>query len=199
MQDKMVEQLNLQKGVDPKAAKGETTLTTEERAEIQKTVIQRVYPYLYIADKSSWYSLAAERAKQIDPNVFGTKTSDGVVVSKSLNSFVNSLGLMDMVAFSEGQKGNPNAKYIASVYSMIAKYVQDPAARLNIMNNTYETVERMNIDPKMKATIKLGNALGNIDILDKALKDKVFMSKNGQTVDNAIRTVFGTLDQINKT
>lgn len=200
MQDKLVEQTNLANGVPLKSAKSENTLSTDELTEIQKTVIQRTYPYMYIADKSSWYSLIAERAKQIDPSVFGKKDKAGNMnADKSMTSFVNSLGLMDMVAYSEAQKGNPNAQYIKSVYGMIGKFVQDPAARLNIMNNTYETVERLDVDPKLKATIKLGNALGNIDILDKALQDKNFVSQNRQTVDNAIRTVFGTLDHINKT
>ncbi len=198
MQDKYVIEANLAKWVPFKDAKNETTLTPSELAEIQKNIIQTVYPSLYITDKSSWYGLVAERAKQIDPRNLGKTSKEGILYAdKSASSFINSLGLLDMIAYQEGQKGNPDAKYIASVYSLIGKYVKDPKARLHIMNNTYESIERLNIDPKMKATIKLGNALGNIDVLDKAVKDPEFMKKNAKVVDNAIRTVFGTLDQIN--
>lgn len=197
LQDKLVTEMNARKGNNETT--NEKKLLSEEKTEIQKTVISKLYPFMYIADKSSWYSLIIERTKQLEPNLFWKKDKNwSYYADKSVTSLVNSLWLMDSIAFSEWQKANPNAKYIANVYSLIGKYVTDTSSRLAIMNNTYETIERMNIDPKMKTTMKVWNALGNIDILDIAIKDKNFVAQNWWILWTAIKTVFGALDSANK-
>ncbi len=44
-------------------------IPVEVQHEIQKIVVGQLYPYLNIADATSWYKLAQERFEQLEPNI----------------------------------------------------------------------------------------------------------------------------------
>jgi hypothetical protein len=60
-----------------------------------------------------------------------------------------------------------------------------------------ETIQNLKTDTWIRNTMRLGTVLWNIDILDKVLKDKAFMSANKEIVEKALDITFWSVADIN--
>lgn len=164
-------------------------LTPSEDMALKASLIQQFYPQMFAADKTSWYRLINQRLNTLDPK--------GFKIDDSMMWFVNSLWFLDMMAYNESRKADSSAPYIKNVYSLIGKYVTDPKQRINLMIAANETIQNLPTEQWVRNTMRLWTVLWNIDILDKVLKDKVFVAANEEIVNKALNITFWTVADIN--
>ncbi len=157
----------------------------------KRMILNKFYPSMYVADKTSWYRLAQERMETLYPGV--------VKISPENKSFLSAVGMLDLIAYGETKNGNPDANFIKNVFTFTGKYVDDPARRLFLGNRAMDSIDATASHPDVKAAAKLGFVAGNIDIVDKMLNDPEMVSKHGKELENAMNKIFGTLKEINNT
>jgi len=191
--DAIKQQMNIARGVPPKSAKYEE-LPSEYYTQAQAAVLEKYMPFMYQADKTSWFALMDSRLKQLHPNWARSQKS-----GTSLSQFLNANMFMDMVMYDESKKSNVNSNYIKSVYSFIGKYAPDDKTRMALYEMSMNSVDNMHLDRNVANQVKLGVVLGNVDHLNTMLKDKNFVENNKDVIQRALDITYGFVDGLNRT
>jgi len=148
------------------------TLVNEDDSMIKSSILSDLYPLLYVADKTSFVKVPVAYLSEKYPAYF---QKDGKA-QEDIRTFTNSMALLDMTFAHEWQSGNPSANWVKSVMATSAKWVADPAARLELMKHAFASVDTIPGTREDKASMKLGILAGSVDNLANIAKDKVFTS-----------------------
>lgn len=170
-------------------------IPADELLRIQSGVVNALYPYMYTADKLSWYKLAEERMLTVNPKLFSTQTlstnpNEAKQPAQKLARFANAVGFLDFMAHSELKEGNPNATGIKNVFAFMGKYVEDDALKASLFNMTLDTVDALEWHPDVKNAVKLWVALGWFDSISNLLSDTDAYAKHGKVLDEAVKKLF---------
>lgn len=163
-------------------------------AELQeankKAAINAFMPAMYVADKQSWYNNVYERVQQKYPEFLKFD-------NKAQQSFFASVGLLDLIAHGEALSGNPDAKYVKNVFAFTGKYVNDPVTRMMLGVAAMDSIDATAPHPDVAAAAKLGFVAGNVEIIDRLVKDPVMMARHGKEIGMALDKIFGTVGHLN--
>lgn len=115
----------------PKNAKGYADVgafdNTPESTAIKKEILDRMFPNVYLADKTAYLKVIRNQAKNKYPEVFSKMTDS----SKSL---INTMSLSAFMTHQEILSGRPSAGNINAMVVASTKYVKNDADRLMTLN-----------------------------------------------------------------
>lgn len=174
----------------------DNAIPADELMRIQASVVNEMYPFMYTADKLSWYKLAEERMLTINPKLFSTQQlwnnpNEAKQPSQKLSKFASAVWFLDFMAHSELKNWNPNAQSIKNVFAFMGKYVEDDALKASLFNMTLDTIDALEWHPDVKNVVKLWVALGWFDSISNLLSDTEAYAKHGKILDESVKKLFG--------
>lgn len=157
--------------------------------EKKREILERFFPYVYIADKTSYLKVAQNQLKNQYPEVFKG-------ISSSQKSLINTLTLADFVAHREVLSGEPSAGNIASVLNLWSKYIKDDIDKLAVMNYTVRWIEQLDVPREDKDMAIQWVFYSGVETLHNVVKNKEIMESHGEHVTEAIDNLFWSVDRI---
>lgn len=170
-----------------------TYLPPVEEANIKQALLEKLWPQMYTADKTSWWKLQMDYLKQNHPVEFDASMSeegDKNIKGSSLWKKMNAVGTMDLAIVSEAKAGNASAAFIRNVSSEASKYVEDPVERMKILNYVLGRVGNLEATPTDKAAIRIGILAGNISHMADIAKDATVRSLYPQQLQKTLDTFY---------
>ena len=144
-------------------------ISTQAEEEMKKHIVQELYPYTYLADKTSWYKVAREYLSSYRPELYGKLASDS-----SLMWFVNTLAFNDLLYWTKANEWEIDAQYISNIFNFSSKYIQDDDLRIKFVNHSLSTISNLeNATPSQKAMMRTGIFSSNIDYYNRIKKDPI--------------------------
>ena len=140
----------------------------ETNKAIQALVVEKYYPELFIADKTSWYRAIQVYLNDANPEVFNALYKD-----QKLSKFTNTLWYMDMLMHQMAYEWEVDAAYIKNVWWMIGKYVDDDEARMTLINYTLSSIDKLDIPETQKLKAKESLLAGNMDFIWHIKNDEI--------------------------
>jgi len=168
-------------------------IPVEVQSEIQKIVVGQLYPYLNIADATSWYKLAQERFEQLEPNIMKWIAGD-----TKLNKFVNGLSYIDMMTERLADSGDVNASKLKNVYAMVGKYASDPDTRTRLVEYAMNSIQDSKLSMSEKIATRMWVLLGNMDFYSELKKDPVLQANYWDELKSFERFVWWVNADINR-
>lgn len=162
--------------------------TDPRSIEKKREILEMYYPYLYLADKTSYLKVVQNQVKNQHPEVFKD-------ISSSQRALLNTLTLTDFVAHREALSGQPSAGNISNVMNTGTKYIKDPIDRLAVINYTVRGIEQLDIPRDDKDMAIMGVYHTNVEILTNLAKDPEAMELHGEQVTETIDNLFGAIDR----
>ena len=167
-------------------------LTEEEMSAIQRQVLQDYYPYMFVADKTSWYKAITEYVSW-KYDVFKDLYKDD-----DLTWYLSTLWYMDMIMYQQAREWNVNAKYIKNSWTMLSKYMKDPSARINAIDYIMHTIENSWFSRWREASAKMWVLAANMDFYDKIQKSGMMNTLYWDDIERYNWFVWWVLKDINK-
>ena len=184
------EEYELLKKVTGKDYPSSTDVTDEEMAMIQRQVLQDYYPYMFTADKTSWYRAITEYVSN-KYDLFKDLYKDD-----DLTWYLSTLGYMDMIMYQQAKTGNVNAKYIKNSWSMLAKYMKSEPARMNAISYIMNTINNSNFSRGKATSAKMWVLAANMDFYDKIQKNWMMQALYWEDIENYNNFVWWVLKDL---
>ena len=183
---------NLLKEVTGKDYPSTNDVTPEQMAVIQRQVLEEYYPYMFLADKTSWYKAITEYVSN-KYDVFKDLYKDD-----DLTWYLSTLGYMDMIMYQQAREGNVNAKYIKNSWTMLSKYFKSEPARLNAINYVMDSIEHSWFSEGRETAAKMWVLAANMDFYDRIQKSWMMQALYSDDIERYNNFVWWVLKDINK-
>ena len=185
------EEYKLMQKVSGKAYPSTNDLTEEEMEVIKRQVLEDYYPYMFTADKTSWYKAITEYVSNKYP-IFDTLYKDD-----DLTGYLSTLWYMDMIMYQQAKEWNVNAKYIKNSRSMLSKYFKSEPARLNAISYTMWSIENSWFSRGKATAAKMWVLAANMDFYDRIQKSWMMQSLYWDDIEQYNQFVWWVLKDIN--
>lgn len=185
------EEYKLLQQVSWKSYPSSNDVTEEEMDMIQRQVLEDYYPYMFTADKTSWYKAITEYVSNKYP-IFDTLYKDD-----DLTGYLSTLGYMDMIMYQQAKEWNVNAKYIKNSRSMLSKYFKSEPARLNAISYTMWSIENSGFSRGKATAAKMWVLAANMDFYDRIQKSWIMQSLYWDDIEQYNQFVWWVLKDIN--
>lgn len=161
--------------------------------QLRKQVVEQLYPYLYYADKSSWYKVAREYMSSYKPEIFANLKSDS-----ELTWFVNTLSFLDLIYWNEANQWDVDAWYIKNIFNVAGKYIKDDWLRTKLVTNSLNTISWLhNATQTQKQLMRMWVLAANINHYDKMKKDPIANIVYKNDLDKFERTIWWVNENLN--
>ena len=167
-------------------------VTEEQMTDIQRQVLQEYYPYMFVADKTSWYKAITEYVSNKYP-VFENLYKDD-----DLTWYLSTLWYMDMIMYQQAKEGNVNARYIKNSWSMLSKYFKSEEARLNAIEYTMNTIEHSGFSRWKATSAKMWVLAANMDFYNRIQKSWMLNALYWDDIERYNWFVWWVLNEINQ-
>lgn len=166
-------------------------LSVQAQNDIQRETVAKYYPYMFTADKTSWYKAITEYVS------WKYELFDTLYKDDNLQWYVNTLGYMDMLMYQQAQDWNTNAKFIKNSWSMLSKYFKSEPARINAINYIMDSIEKSWMSAWQATSAKMGVLAANMDFYDKYYKNWMAQALYGDDLERYNNYVWWVLQDIN--
>lgn len=161
--------------------------------ELHRMIVEKYYPYMYTADKTSRYNLATKYVEYAQPEIFEWLSKD-----TKLQWFVNSLWFLDLMVKEKWDAGDVNAAYIKNAFNFGTKYITDPSDKLKIIKHTMATIDWLdNPDVSQKQLMRLWVIWANVSFYNELKKDKVANILYKKDMEEFEWMIWDSIDDIN--
>ena len=167
-------------------------VTEEQMAVIQRQVLEEYYPYMFLADKTSWYKAITEYVSNAYP-VFKDLYKDD-----DLTWYLSTLWYMDMIMYQQAKDWNVNARYIKNSLTMLSKYFKSEPARINAIDYIMNSIENSWMSRGREASAKMWVLAANMDFYDRIQKNWMLNALYWDDIERYNQYVRWVLDDINK-
>lgn len=167
-------------------------ITDDVNEAIQAMVVQKWYPELFIADKTSWYRAIQVYLNDANPEVFNALYKD-----QKLQKYTNTLWYMDMLMHQMAYEWEVDAKYIKNIWWMIGKYVDDDQARITLVNYTLSSIDALDMPESQKLIAKEALLAGNMDFYSKIKKNDIASIIAADSIDEYEHFVWWVKKELN--
>ena len=182
---------NLMKKLSGKDYPNSKDFTEEEYSEIQRSTLENFYPYMFMADKTSWY-------KAITEYVSGKYTLfKDLYKDDDLTWYLSTLGYMDMLMYQQAKDGNVNAKFIKNSRTMLSKYFKSEPARIDAISYVMWSIENSWFSKGKATSAKMWVLAANMDFYDKIQKSWMMQALYGEDIERYNNYVWWVLKDIN--
>ena len=138
-----------------------------EENQIKATVLEKRYPYLYIADRTSQYKAVREYLNYSRPDIYA-----GIQNDNDLKQLVNTMAWSDMMVMLEWNEGNVDANNIKNIFNTAVKYVSNTDDRISLVNHTLWIISWMKSPTnEVKQLMKVWVLWANIDFYNELKQD----------------------------
>lgn len=186
------EEYNLLKLVTKKDYPSSNDVTSEEMAEIQRQVLEDYYPYMFLADKTSWYKAITEYVS------WHFDIFDNLYKDDDMTWYLSTLWYMDMIMYQQARDWNVNAKYIKNSWTMLSKYFKSEKARMWAIDYTMHSIENSWMSRGRAASAKMWVLAANMDFYNKIQKNGMMNILYWDDIERYNWYVWWVLDDINK-
>lgn len=159
-------------------------------ATAQKQVVDKMFPFMYQADKESWYQLMSDRMEALHPVLFKK--------SPEMTTLMNTLQYLDVATFAEAKSGDVNAMYMKNVFNIAGKYAPTDLSRMALFEHAVSAIDSMEASKDTKNAMLVGIISSNLTNLTKILDNKDFVDSHKDSVTRALDLTFGKVNEINK-
>ena len=167
-------------------------LSTQAQNDLQRETVSKFYPYMFLADKTSWY-------KAITEYVSGKyELFDSLYKDDNLQWYVNTLWYMDMLMYQQAQDWNVNAKFIKNSWSMLTKYMKSEPARINAINYIMDSINKSDMSNGQAVSAKMWVLAANMDFYDKYYKNWMAQALYWEDLERYNNYVWWVLQDINE-
>jgi hypothetical protein len=157
-------------------------------------ILEKLWPQMYAADKTSWWKLQMDYLKRNHPVEFDASMSDEAdrnIKGASLWKKMNAVGTMDLAIVSEAKAGNASAAFIRNVSSEASKYVEDPVERMKVLRYTLGRIGQLQTTPTDKAALRIGVLAGNVGHMAEIAQDQMVRTLYPQELQKTLDTFYG--------
>ena len=167
-------------------------LSVQAQNDLQRETVSKFYPYMFLADKTSWY-------KAITEYVSGKyELFDTLYKDDNLQWYVNTLWYMDMLMYQQAQDWNVNAKFIKNSWSMLTKYMKSEPARINAINYIMDSINKSDMSNGQAVSAKMWVLAANMDFYDKYYKNWMAQALYWEDLERYNNYVWWVLQDINE-
>lgn len=157
-------------------------------------IVEKLYPFMYFADKTAWYKLAREYMADSKPEIFWNIKNDA-----ELTGFANSLWFLDLVYFSEANQWDVDAQYIKNIFNTVGKYQTDPNLRTKIVTHSLNTISWLeSANESQKQMMRIWVLAANINHYDKLKKDPVASTLYADDIGKFESVIRWTIENLNQ-
>lgn len=167
-------------------------LPVEIQQQLNRETVELYYPYMFIADKTSWYKAITEYIWQHYP-LFEELYKDD-----DLTWYTSTLWYMDMIMYQQAKEWNVNAKFIKNSWAMLSKYFKNEPARINAITYTMNSIDNAGFSKWQATAAKMWTLAANMDIYDKYQKNAMALSMFWDDIENYNYFVWWVLQDINQ-
>lgn len=161
----------------------------EAMNQLKRIVLEQYWDMMFTADKTSWYKTIREYVSEANPEVFKT-----LYKNDQLNSYVWSVGFMDMLMRDAAQKWDVDAKYIKNMFWVLTKYMKDPTARTTAVEYLFNQADRLDMPESTRKMTMEWILAGNIDFYNYLKNSPVLSTVYADALDSFEHRIRWTLD-----
>ena len=165
--------------------------TDEQMNYMKKVILNQYWNEMFTADKASWYKAVRELVSIKEPDVFNT-----LYKNETLNSYLWSLGFLDMLMRDAANKWDVNAKYIKNVFSVISKYMINPEARWKAIEHEFWVISELNTTQSVKNMAMEWILAGNIDYYNQIKNNPTLSVLYKDVLDSFEHRIWWVMDNV---
>lgn len=158
---------------------------------LKREVLEEYWNEMFTADKASWYKAIREYISETNPEVFKTLYNNN-----TLNSYVSSVGFLDMLMRDAAQKWDVNAKYIKNVFSVMWKYITNESARVKMVEHMFWTIDNLNAPQTVKNMAMEWVLAWNIDFYNRLKNSPALSVLYSDVLDSFEHRVWWVMDNV---